>query len=123
MTRLLGKDNTVTTFKKDKTYKISARKEGCETTTVPAPKSFDALTLLGVLLDYGVISVLLVDGATRALGSNSIKRVMSSTRAAARPRKIWLVPRAEVTRGAEGYSVKKPAEFACSRGRRGRAGP
>lgn len=59
----VGKDNGVTTFQKRNNYMITARKAGCTDTTVPAPKSFDAITLLGVLLDFGLVSVLLIDGA------------------------------------------------------------
>lgn len=59
----IGKENGVTTFQKSKNYMITARKAGCTDTTVPASKSFDAMTLLGVLIDFGVISVLLIDGA------------------------------------------------------------
>lgn len=59
----VGKDNGVTTFQKKNNYMITARKAGCTDTTVPAPKSFDAITLLGVLLDFGIVSVLLIDGA------------------------------------------------------------
>ncbi|MFT4047774.1 MAG: hypothetical protein QM661_13920 [Solimonas sp.] len=58
----VGKDNGVTTFQKNKNYVLTARKSGCTETTVPATKSFDAITLLGVLIDFGIISVLLVDG-------------------------------------------------------------
>jgi hypothetical protein len=59
----VGKDNGVTTFQKRNNYMITARKAGCTDTTVPAPKSFDAITLLGVLIDFGLVSVLLIDGA------------------------------------------------------------
>ena len=59
----VGKDNGVAVFKKSKNYTIAARKAGCETTTIPVSKSFDAITLLGVLIDWGLISVLVVDGA------------------------------------------------------------
>ena len=59
----VGKDNGVTTFQKKNNYMITARKAGCTDTTVPAPKSFDAITLLGVLIDFGIVSVLLIDGA------------------------------------------------------------
>jgi hypothetical protein len=59
----VGKDNGVTTFQKSKNYMITARKAGCTDTTIPASKSFDAITLLGVLIDFGVISMLLIDGA------------------------------------------------------------
>jgi hypothetical protein len=59
----VGKDNGVTTFQKNKNYMITARKSGCTDTTIPASKSFDAITLLGVLLDWGILSILIVDGA------------------------------------------------------------
>ena len=59
----VGKDNGVTTFQKSKNYMITARKAGCTDTSVPASKSFDAVTLLGVLIDFGIVSVLLIDGA------------------------------------------------------------
>lgn len=59
----VGKDNGVTVFQKNKNYSITARKKGCTDTTVPASKSFDATTLLGVLIDFGVVSVFLIDGA------------------------------------------------------------
>lgn len=42
---------------------ITARKAGCDATTVPASKSFDAITLLGILIDLGIFTVLLIDGA------------------------------------------------------------
>lgn len=59
----IGKNSGVTTFKKKKNYVITARKEGCTDATIPASKSFDATTLLGVLIDFGIITVLVVDGA------------------------------------------------------------
>lgn len=59
----VGKDNGVTTFQKSKNYLVTARKAGCTDTTVPASKSFDAITLLGILIDFGIFSVLIVDGA------------------------------------------------------------
>lgn len=59
----VGKGNAVTTFHKNKNYTITARKEGYRDTTVFATKSFDAVTLLGILLDWGIISILIIDGA------------------------------------------------------------
>jgi hypothetical protein len=59
----IGKNSGVTTFKKKKNYVITARKKGCTDTSVPASKSFDATTLLGVLIDFGIITVLVIDGA------------------------------------------------------------
>ena len=58
----IGKGSGVTTFKKNKNYIIVARKDGCQDTTVIPTKSFDAVTLLGILLDWGIISILIVDG-------------------------------------------------------------
>lgn len=59
----IGKGSGVATFKKNKNYTIVARKDGCEATTVIPTKSFDAVTLLGILIDWGIISILVVDGA------------------------------------------------------------
>ncbi|RKG32319.1 hypothetical protein [Acinetobacter tianfuensis] len=59
----MGKNNAVYTFKKKENYVLKAEKAGCKTTTVIPKKSFDPTTLLGVLLDWGIISVLVIDGA------------------------------------------------------------
>ena len=59
----IGKGSAVTTFHKNKQYTITARKEGYRDTHVIATKSFDAVTLLGILLDWGIISILIIDGA------------------------------------------------------------
>lgn len=59
----IGKGSGVTTFHKNKNYTIVARKEGCSDGTVIPTKSFDAVTLLGILIDWGIISILVVDGA------------------------------------------------------------
>lgn len=59
----IGKGNGVTSLKKSKNYTITARKQGCTDTSVPVSKSFDATTLLGILIDWGLISILLIDGA------------------------------------------------------------
>ncbi len=59
----VGKGNAVAVFKKNQDYVITVKKEGCEPFSIPAAKSFDPVTLLGVLIDFGVISVLVVDGA------------------------------------------------------------
>ena len=60
---LIGKDFGVTTFKKSENYTIFARKAGCTEAAVSASKSFDPLTLLGILLDYGIFTILIIDGA------------------------------------------------------------
>lgn len=59
----IGRENAVTVFRKSHQYTLSARKAGCADAIMPASKSFDAITLLGILIDFGVISVLVIDGA------------------------------------------------------------
>ena len=59
----VGRGDAVTVFKKSQSYTITVKKEGCEPFSLPASKSFDAVTLLGILIDFGVISILVVDGA------------------------------------------------------------
>ena len=59
----MGQRNAVYTFKKKENYVIKAEKAGCETTAVKAEKTFDPTTLLGLLVDWGIISILVVDGA------------------------------------------------------------
>lgn len=59
----LGKGDVVTTFKKKEDYTITVEQDGCRTVTMPVSKSFDATTLLGVFVDFGIVSILVVDGA------------------------------------------------------------
>lgn len=59
----LGSGNIVTSFKKNKDYVITIEKENCQSVTIPASKSFDPTTLLGLPIDFGLVSILLVDGA------------------------------------------------------------
>jgi len=59
----IGKGSGVATFRKNKRYTIVARKEGCSDGVALPTKSFDAITLLGILIDWGIISILIIDGA------------------------------------------------------------
>jgi len=59
----IGKTSGITTFAKKNNYVLRASKEGCTDTTVPVSKSFDGTTLLGVFIDFGIISILVIDGA------------------------------------------------------------
>lgn len=59
----MGKNNAVYTFKKKENYVLKAEKAGCKTTTVIPQKTFDPTTLLGIFVDWGIISILVVDGA------------------------------------------------------------
>lgn len=58
----IGRGSGIHTLKKKQNYSITVRKEGCTDVTVPVSKSFDATTLLGIFIDYGLISILIVDG-------------------------------------------------------------
>ncbi len=59
-----GEGNVVTTFKKKKNYTITVESgnEQCKSMTIPVSKSFDATTLLGVFIDFGIVTILVVDG-------------------------------------------------------------
>ncbi len=59
----VGKGSGVFTVKKNKEYTITAKKDGCDAVVIPLTKSFDATTLLGLFIDLGIITILVVDGA------------------------------------------------------------
>ena len=59
---LLGHGNVITSFKKKENYTITVKRTDCYSVTVPVSKSFDATTLLGIFVDFGVVSILVVDG-------------------------------------------------------------
>jgi hypothetical protein len=42
---------------------LRAEKTGCDPRSVQIPTEFDTLTLLGILIDFGLISILVVDWA------------------------------------------------------------
>ena len=63
MKSIWAKNQAVYTFKKKENYVIKAEKQGCKTTAITPQKSFDPTTLLGLLIDWGIISILVVDGA------------------------------------------------------------
>ncbi|ELJ8516744.1 PEGA domain-containing protein [Vibrio cholerae] len=58
----LGEGNVITTFKKNQNYTIRVEEDDCHSVTIPVTKSFDAITLLGVFIDFGIVSILVVDG-------------------------------------------------------------
>lgn len=66
----LGKHSTAMEFKKKENYTIKAAKEGCESTVVTAQKAFDPTTLLGVLVDWGIVSILMVD----VIGTGAVQK-------------------------------------------------
>lgn len=69
--RDLGKGTSaVTAIPKKELSKsvLRAEKAGCDTKSMPIKTQFDAVTLLGILWDFGIISILIIDwGATGAV--------------------------------------------------------
>ena len=59
----IGQGNGTETFRKKGVYTITARKAGCRDTSIVPQKSLDPTTLLGILIDWGIITILIVDGA------------------------------------------------------------
>ncbi len=64
----IGKGNGVAVFKRKKGYLVTARKEGCTASSVPASATFDAITLWGLLIDLGLarMPTVVVDPRCRA---------------------------------------------------------
>lgn len=60
--RLIGKNSATHVLDRKGDHVFEARKKGCGTATYPVPYELNAVTLLGVFLDLGIISILVVDG-------------------------------------------------------------
>jgi len=52
-----GKDSAFVTLDKGRTYSITAKKDGCAPVTAQTGESFDPTTLLGIFIDYGLITI------------------------------------------------------------------
>jgi hypothetical protein len=57
----VGIASATATVDRDKTYTIQAKELGCETRTVQTGDKFDPISLLGIFLDAGIISILIID--------------------------------------------------------------
>lgn len=65
-TREIGKGTVaITTIPKSNlgSLVLRAEKKGCNPKTVPIETKFDPTTLLGIFIDYGIVSILLIDWA------------------------------------------------------------
>ena len=63
----LGKSSAVAVINKKDDYVIRVSKKGCSDKIIPVTRSLDGTTLLGLFIDFGLITILVVDGlATRA---------------------------------------------------------
>lgn len=52
-----GQDVAQADVKRGETHAIRAEKIGCQTTTVDTTRKFDPASLLGILIDLGIISI------------------------------------------------------------------
>ena len=57
----VGRDSAVTVVSKKQDLRIRASKKGCSDGQAIGQKSFNAITLLGVLIDFGVITIIVID--------------------------------------------------------------
>ena len=55
---LIGKGTAMASVKRNTTHSVIAKKQGCADNLVQTENSFDAVSLLGFFLDFGVISML-----------------------------------------------------------------
>lgn len=64
----LGKGSGMINVKRNTIHTIFAKKKGCADGLAQTQTSFDSVSLLGILIDFGVISMLVIDwGATGAM--------------------------------------------------------
>jgi hypothetical protein len=61
--QLIGRGNASATLDRDRKYTITAKAPGCENSTVITNDKFDPTSLLGILIDFGIISILVIDMA------------------------------------------------------------
>ncbi len=52
-----GADSAMVNVKKGKPHILRAEKEGCQTVTAETGESFDAVSLLGILIDFGILTI------------------------------------------------------------------
>ncbi len=64
---LIGRGSASATVPRNVKQTISAKKDGCTDHVVQTGDRFDAISLLGLLLDFGIISMLIVDNSTGAM--------------------------------------------------------
>lgn len=59
----IGQGGATVSVSKKGNHSIRATKEGCGDGTTAIQKKFDPTSLLGILIDFGIVSMLIVDGA------------------------------------------------------------
>jgi hypothetical protein len=64
---LIGKGTASASVERNRKYSVTAKKAGCSDQTVQTGDKFDAISLLGLFLDLGIVSILIVDNASGAM--------------------------------------------------------
>ncbi|MCA9459576.1 MAG: hypothetical protein H7A23_00040 [Leptospiraceae bacterium] len=66
----VGRDSAVTVVSKKQDLRLRASKKGCSDAQAVGQKSFNAVTLLGLFIDFGIITIIVIDWlATGAIWS------------------------------------------------------
>ena len=52
-----GTESAIAKIKKGKTHTVTVKKEGCEAVSIETGEKFDMTSLLGILIDFGIISI------------------------------------------------------------------
>jgi len=52
-----GKESVLAKLKKGKKHTIKVKQKGCESVVIQTEEAFDATSLLGIFLDFGIISL------------------------------------------------------------------
>lgn len=64
----IGKGTATATVQRGQKYTLTAKKNGCsDSSPLQTGSKFDEVSLLGILIDWGLISILLVDNLSGAL--------------------------------------------------------
>ncbi len=64
-----GRGSAMVTVKRGKPHFLTAKKEGCQDITLQTGEKFDPASLLGILIDFGIISIpldMMIGGAWKA---------------------------------------------------------
>ncbi len=61
--QLIGRGNASATVDRGKEYEIAAKEKGCEPATARTGDKFDPVSLLGIFIDAGIVSILIIDMA------------------------------------------------------------
>lgn len=64
----IGKGTATATVQRGQKYILTAKKNGCsDSSPIQTGSKFDEVSLLGILIDWGLVSILLVDNLSGAL--------------------------------------------------------